>query len=128
MEGTVLEDTEWGSFAGVKWDKGSDESDEKYEEYRWGVEKHGFENCDIWDSAFCQITNTLTGHKDDVKCVTFSPDGSQLASASDDKTIMVFKVRFSFFSAFLSAHGHFLLISTGLESRFRPNHESSDGT
>ena len=101
MEGTVLEDTEWGSFAGVKWDKGSDESDEKYEEYRWGVEKHGFENCDIWDSASCQITNTLTGHKDDVKCVTFSPDGSQLASASSDKTVKVIWNHISSLSACL---------------------------
>ena len=43
----------------------------------------------VWDLASGQITKTLTGHKDWVMSVTFSPDGSQLASGSIDNTIKV---------------------------------------
>ena len=98
VEGTVLEDTEWGSLARVDWDNedngaysdDSDSDDEyQYPEYRWGVEEHGVENVDIWDLASGQITKTLTGHNNTVTSVTFSPDGSQLASASDDGTVRV---------------------------------------
>ena len=43
----------------------------------------------LWDLASGQVTKTLEGHEECVKCVTFSPNGSQLASASDDETIKV---------------------------------------
>ena len=41
------------------------------------------------DSASGQATQTLEGHEGMVMSVTFSPDGSQLASGSADSTIKV---------------------------------------
>ena len=89
MEGTVLKDAAWGTErVKVKWDNGKEF--ESYEaNLRWGVKQHGVENCDIWDLAAGQITKTLTGHKRGVTSVTFSPDGSQLASGTYDSTAMV---------------------------------------
>ena len=55
----------------------------------------------IWDVAAGQITQTLEGHKDTVASVTFSPDGSQLASASWDGTVKVIWKHLSSFSACL---------------------------
>ena len=99
MEGTVLKDAAWGTVGvEVKWDNGRESED--WEAVRWGVKQHGVENCDIWDSASGQITKTLTGHKREVTSVTFSPDGSQLASGSYDSTVMVIYLRFSLFSTF----------------------------
>ena len=48
-----------------------------------------FLNLKVWDLASGQITKTLEGHKAAVNCVTFSPNGSQLASGSVDGTIKV---------------------------------------
>ena len=84
----------------MEWDKG------EFWEYsgvklRWGVEQHGVENCDIWDLASGQVTKTLEGHDEPMTTVTFSPDGSQLASGSWDKTVKVIWKRFSSFSACL---------------------------
>ena len=89
MEGTVLEDAAWGTQrVKVKWDNGKEfESNEA--KLRWGVKQHGIENCDTLDSTSGQITKTLEGHQREVLCVTFSPDGSQLASASKDRTVRV---------------------------------------
>ena len=89
VEGTVLEDAAWGTQSvKVQWDNGKELK--SYEaKLRWGVKLHGVENCDIWDLASGQITKTLTGHKKMVTSVTFSPDGSQLASGSWDNTAMV---------------------------------------
>ena len=89
VEGTVLEDAAWGTQSvKVKWDNGK-ELDYYESELRWGFKQHGIETCDIWDSASGQVTQTLEGHEDWVSSVTFSPDGSQLASASDDLTVRV---------------------------------------
>ena len=55
----------------------------------------------VWDLAAGQITQTLEGHKEWVSRVTFSPDGSQLASASGDKTVKVIWKHLSSFLACL---------------------------
>ena len=88
VEGTVLEDAAWGTEGvKVKWDIGKQFG--YYYNLRWGFKQHGVENCDIWDLVSGQITKTLEGHEGAVNGVTFSPDCSQLASASDDKTVKV---------------------------------------
>ena len=53
----------------------------------------------VWDLASGQVTQTLEGHEGFVKCITSSPDGSQLASASDDGTVRVIWKRISSFLA-----------------------------
>ena len=88
VEGTVLEDAAWGTQSvKVEWDNGEEFG--YYYELRWGFKQHGVENCDIWDLASGQVTQTLEGHKESVPCITFSPDGSQLASGSADNAIKV---------------------------------------
>jgi WD40 repeat protein len=43
----------------------------------------------IWDFSEGEVIADLEGHKDGVLNLKWSPDGSQIASASDDKTIML---------------------------------------
>ena len=43
----------------------------------------------VWNLASGQVTKTLEGHEDAVMSVTFSPDGSKLASGSYDNTAKV---------------------------------------
>ncbi len=43
----------------------------------------------IWDFATGDIIADLEGHQDAVMNIKWSPDGSQIATASDDKTIML---------------------------------------
>ena len=38
----------------------------------------------LWDPATGQTTTTLTGHTSRVRAVAWSPDGTRLATASDD--------------------------------------------
>ena len=55
----------------------------------------------VWNLASGQVSKTLEGHEDAVNSVTFSPDGSQLASASWDGTVRVIWKRISSFLACL---------------------------
>jgi WD40 repeat protein len=43
----------------------------------------------VWDAQTGQEALTLKGHTDPVNCVSFSPDGRRLASASSDGTVKV---------------------------------------
>ena len=77
----------------------------------------------IWDLASGQVTQTLEGHDGTVWSVTFSPDGSQLASASSDDTVKVIWKRFSLFLACLersrSILTHFYRSGTSLPAKSR---------
>jgi WD40 repeat protein len=41
----------------------------------------------LWNAGSGALQQTLKGHEDSVEAVAFSPDGTTLASASDDNTI-----------------------------------------
>jgi len=41
----------------------------------------------LWDTATGNLLRTFTGHTGDVRSVAFSPDGTTIASGSDDNTI-----------------------------------------
>ena len=43
----------------------------------------------LWDVPDAHEVQQLTGHRGEVRCVTFAPDGRTLASASNDRSIMV---------------------------------------
>ena len=43
----------------------------------------------IWDAQTGQEVLSVQGHEDDVRSVTFSPDGLRLASASADGTVRI---------------------------------------
>ena len=47
------------------------------------------DNVWVWNAATKNVLHILKGHKDDVTCVAFSPDGQQIISGSKDNTIRV---------------------------------------
>lgn len=46
----------------------------------------------IWDAYTGEIMQTLAGHTEGISDVAWSNDGLYLASASDDKTIMIWNI------------------------------------
>lgn len=47
----------------------------------------------IWDFKTGQLTAKLSGHRDVVRSIGFSPDGTTLASGSSDKSILLWDVK-----------------------------------
>jgi WD40 repeat protein len=47
----------------------------------------------LWDVNTWQCLQTLQGHSNRVRQVTFSPDGNTLASSSDDGTIKLWDIQ-----------------------------------
>ena len=65
----------------------------------WNTEKTQYLNTSdhntivIFDSETKQVLQTLVGHKDTIRDVSWSPDGSQIASASLDRTIRIWNAQ-----------------------------------
>jgi WD40 repeat protein len=47
----------------------------------------------LWDTATGRETLRLEGHTDQINGITFSPDGSSLATASNDRTVRLWNVK-----------------------------------
>lgn len=62
----------------------------------------------IWDPATGQNISTLEGHSDSVQSVAWSPDGSQLASASNDRTARIWDPDTGQSVSILKGHSHWV--------------------
>jgi WD40 repeat protein len=47
----------------------------------------------IWNASTVELQSTWRGHSDDVRSVSFSPDGKFIASGSFDKTIKIWDAK-----------------------------------
>ena len=63
----------------------------------------------IWDALSGQLINTLNGHHDVVRSVAFSPDGSKIVSASNNKTVKIWDVLSGQLINTLTGHHNFVL-------------------
>src|SRR6185295_7500199 len=85
---------------------------------------------DVWDAATGIFFEHLPGHHDEVKCVTVSPGGRLLASASVDQTVRLWDTaswkelrtlrghEMGVFSVAFSTNGQ-QLVSAGRDERLR---------
>ena len=64
----------------------------------------GFNAGVIWDFAEARPVRTLTGHKDQVVCVRFSPDQKMIATTSWDATVRLWEVATGKVLAVLTGH------------------------
>ena len=46
----------------------------------------------IWDLETGRLVHSLQGHKNWIHCVSFSPNGDQIASGSEDKIIKIWNM------------------------------------
>ena len=61
----------------------------------------------LWDSTTGSPIATLKGHSDYIRSLSFSPDGSQLALGSDDKTVRLWDSTTGVPIATLKDHSHY---------------------
>ncbi len=62
----------------------------------------------LFDTRDWKLVGTLGGHLDTVSCVSFSPDGTRLASASFDKTVRLWDVKNRKISHTFTGHSDFV--------------------
>jgi WD40 repeat protein len=62
----------------------------------------------LWNASTGECTLTLTGHKDRIRCASFSPDAKSAVTASDDNTAVIWDTFTGEKRHILSAHGHYV--------------------
>jgi WD40 repeat protein len=58
----------------------------------------------LWDVETGACQRTLTGHSERIRRIEYSPDGNQIASASDDKTVRLWDVKTGIYRYILNGH------------------------
>jgi WD40 repeat protein len=70
----------------------------------FATSSEGHPSVRLWDAKSGQMRHTLTGHKEDVINVAFSPDGSTIATASRDGAVKLWNVATGALTRTLSGH------------------------